>query len=312
LSAVVSAHKSMQDVLLKADGFGPTLCKSGDACLYFRGRPSAPDSSFKGVLEIFVIVACQSLSPYRSILSILRAPDRAVIENTSVHETCQGTDDIQLPKELHVLTAEKWEFCISTTLAVNLLDLAADKGVDEWDITVLNYVHRTPNVLLLRSGRATSRLPLIGTAQPLDPLDYDAALGLFAEEELQQMDEELAAFFRLEAAACQPCEPQVSRPLAPVLPPEIPVPPAGSIERRGSDVYRVSDNKKIGKFTCMLQWDPISFSMKCLHDNHVSCSLTSDCNDDAFELLVRWVAAGADFPDATSHRAAKPHKLRVD
>jgi hypothetical protein len=400
LMQILGLHKTLQQQFVHS--FGKEVCRSGDACVYFRGRPR---SGVGEVFEIFAIIACQCLKPYRSILHVLHVPGNG--RTPSHHPLVYTTNAPALPKELHLFESgsSEWSFKLSTSICVAMLDSPTTLS---WDVSLLNYSHKSSCELIVRDSRKTVDLhsEAIDSVCPLSVVDVSDLVGLFDDEELHALDGELAALFRADAAndvanADPVAEPPM--PPAPVLAPPIEPPPLGTIEVRilfdkrfrlqqvgreisfrskapgvhirsgghnyiivynprscgclcilalffyirvcytmimnniiymyiyicvylirfsfypfvviqvevrGYSVYRVGNDNPIGKYSVMLQWAPVSFSMKCRHKDHVNCTKTSDCTEQALQSLVHWVASADRFDDTASHKACEPCGLR--
>ncbi len=163
-AAVLRTHKSLQDVLLGS--FGVAVCRSGDALLYVRGYCENHNSAFRGTVEMFLLVACQSLLPKRSVFSHCVAVGRPAgpdPESPLVYESQERPDQVALPLRLRVVDpVPGWQFILSPQFAACLLKLkrqraaaADDKFV--WDISLMEYTDIDQNVLAISGIAATKK-----------------------------------------------------------------------------------------------------------------------------------------------------------
>ena len=259
------------------------------------------------------MIANQSLNPYRSVLLPVCVPDRVSWSKKWLYRfsTAENVPAFTLPPYLEVLdAAEEWRFQLSTTFVESLLDLFFAHGVD-WDVSLLNYTHVSANRLRLKSARQTVHLfgHTFAGESSVDPLDYDAVLGHSVDDDILQFDHDFAAALVADNDGEQRNDAPVGVP-PPVHPPPIRPALPGAVSIVGQNIIRRRDGGVVGKWSAMVQWMPPSFSMKCYHPDHISCTLTSDCTQQCFDSLIDWVAAADDFIDATAHKLARPAGLR--
>ncbi len=156
MGKIINAHRALQSVFLTH--FGTDFCRSGDALVYFRGRPS-PHHEYiltPSALEIFALITSQCLAPRRSTLLLLLAPTRETLQPADRVHCYTGAGRAgatELPPELQIIaptapparvTPSSWCFRISTGLAHKLLTLTQKYNVS-WDVSLIDYTHRTPN-----------------------------------------------------------------------------------------------------------------------------------------------------------------------
>ena len=330
---VIDAHRSLQRVFL--EDMGVELCRSGDALIYFRGRPKEPlPATALGAryLEVFAFITSQCLRPQRSTLLFLRAPSRDLLHQACPQGRVHHTKGDALPPELEIVSAgswpvsasaDSWSFRISTGFAYDLVKLTTDYQAS-WEASLLNYTHNSPNVLAVKSCRQRYHLfgPEFANLPGADPLDCAEWPDLCDDEEALAMDRDFAAAF--EHLGCEggsgepgegPAPPPARPPPGVVLPPRparvvLPRLHPDAIQVRGNAVFLTGAPRPIGRMSAMVHWYPPSASMRCLHPNHKNCSLTADCTDDAIAALRNWVAQAHDFLDAPAHKAAAPDCVR--
>ena len=191
-----------------------------------------------------------------------------------------------------------------------------------WEASLLNYTHKTPNVLTLKSCRERYHLfgpDFVNLPARADPMDFAEWADLCNDEEALAMDRDFAAVFT--EFAGPDCEEPVPPPapagpppgrVLPPRPPRIALPrlPPDAIMVQGAAIYNAGAARPIGRQSFMVHWYPPSASMRCLHPDHHGCALTADLTEDAIAALRNWVAHANDFPDADSHRSAAPDGVR--
>ena len=322
----LETHQRLQTFLLKDVGI--EACCSGDVLLYFQGTcanelgaDAASSSStphFRGSFEVFALIAKQSLWPRRSIFSILAAPgrnartwDAEIAPMRNVHYIDQDGMDCGLPPELHILEDGNWDFVLSTSFCVHVLE-QTKKHILKWSVATLDYTHKTQNILKVGSSHVLGMLVKSNLDAPSDLLaleDQDDVDGVGAaecefvdaeadaeavafdglvEELKEKSDEEEENESELDAGECQP----------------------KLLEARGNVLYELGNIIPLGRMSVVVQWFPPSHTMRCLHKDHINCTLTGDCTDDVLDKLKHWIAIAHHHKDSHSHKAAKPQGLR--
>lgn len=271
MATIVDAHKALQNVFLV--GFGTDLCRSGDALVYFRGRPWAPLTTRPQLLEMFALITTQCLNPKRSILLLLHAPSRDMLQPADRVHCIADADPagaIALPPELQVISggvpparpdSSAWCFRISTALVFKLLMLSKEFNVT-WDVSLLNYTHKSPNVLSVKDCRERHHLfgPVLFENPPrADPLGYMEWADLCNDDEALGEDRDFAAAFAAEELAppAAPAGPPPGVVLPPPPPPVALAPLApGAIKVEGNLVYLAGAPRPIGRQSALVHWYP--------------------------------------------------------
>ena len=328
LPKIMGVHMVMQRSLLNIAGV--PACRSGDLLVYCRGHAKGKGGTPGVMIEVFAMLTCQSLLPKKSLFTLLTVPGRVdeEIEDCLYQKPMVDNKMPELPTSVLVIGDTKlWRFQISTGLACSALYFHKKYELN-WDISILNYTHKSSNELLIKNARVTKNwfgmdVPI--TADCDDPIDLtefsdphseDARMDAEVVAEFAAMEEAMAASMTATSsdaaaggagAASGSSGPPAPPP--PVPPPAVVLPPTPPLEVKKNTFWIKGQAKPIGKLTLLVAWSPPSFSMKCYH--HVACSMTGDCNDVALELLKQWVAAGHLFLDSHSHKEAKPSGLRT-
>jgi hypothetical protein len=299
---VTAAHAYFQRLLL--DTFGHTACRSGDLMVQLRGVPHPSDGSAAS-LQLFGLVTCQSLSPRKSLLTMVVVIDGVPHGSPYVYPL-----EPHLPARVEVVSSvsQRWIFKMSTTLIVELLRLGLN-----WHMSAINYKHESQNVLMLQSARGDAQ-PVLSKDGPyhtvaVDALDEVVDEALF-DDDADLFAEEMSGMLA-DMRGRLPEEPPLPPPPAPpVLPPIIELPPTPELTIRNNTVFLPGAARPIGRITLMVSWTHPSFAMRCL-THGASCSLTADCTDEGMVALKQWVAAAGLYRDSIQHRAAKPATCRA-
>ena len=171
-----------------------------------------------------------------------------------------------------------WCFRISTGLTYKLLTLTQQYNVS-WDMSLIDYAHRTPNVLCVKGHRAQTHLFGPDVPSCTDPLDFAEWFDLCNDDEALAEDCDFAqAFSELPVgseadaadpgpAPAPPAGPPFPGPILPPRPPPLPPTPPDSIRVQGSNIFLAGEQRPIGRQSAMVHWWPPSVSMRCLvHD----------------------------------------------
>ena len=239
-----------------------------------------------------------------------------------VSYTDQVGMECTLPPKLYVLDdIGRWDFVLSTSLCVHLVEQAKKHRL-KWDVAVLNYTHKTQNILQVQDVHLVKPLIARQSDHHESPLPIEDLDGIDDPCEFEfgaEMDHEEAVIATLaeemghvegsdddgddeEADVLQECNKQEL---------EFQEWERKDVEVIGNILYERGTTNVLGRLSVIVQWDPPSHAIKCMHAGHVNCTLTGDCNDDVLKKLMSWAAIAHHFQGAAAHKAAKPKGLRT-